>query len=116
MSENFIRVGNGYSLTELIVVLVIIGVLVLLSLPKLLPIVTKTKTTEAKVMLKQVYTLEQSYKFEHDRYSNVLNEIGCEQDKLVSQGSEVRNKVDRGLVEAIGISIEYEAWDISTFL
>ena len=38
----------GFSLTELMVVLVIIGVLVLLALPKLLPIVTKAKTTEAK--------------------------------------------------------------------
>ena len=76
----------GFSLTELMVVLVIIGVLVLLALPKLLPIVTKAKTTEAKLMLKQVYTLEQSYKFEHDRYSNATGEIGFEQDKLISQG------------------------------
>jgi prepilin-type N-terminal cleavage/methylation domain-containing protein len=61
--------NGGFSLTELMVVLVIIGVLVLLALPKLLPIVTKAKTTEAKLMLKQVYTFEQAYKFEHDRYT-----------------------------------------------
>ena len=54
---------EGFSLTELMVVLVIIGVLVLLALPKLLPLVTKAKTTEAKLMLKQVHTLQQSYKF-----------------------------------------------------
>src|SRR5712692_10313418 len=82
------RTEHGFSLTELMVVLVIIGVLVLLALPKLLPIVTKAKTTEAKLMLKQVYTLEQSYKFEHDRYSNILNEIGFEQERLVSQGGQ----------------------------
>ena len=75
------------------VVLVIIGVLVLLAPPKLLPIVTKAKTTEAKLMLKQVYTLEQSYKFEHDRYSNVLSEIGFEQDKLISEGGQARYKI-----------------------
>lgn len=45
---------SGFSLTELMVVLVIIGVLVLLALPRLLPVVTKAKTTEAKLMLKQV--------------------------------------------------------------
>ena len=54
------RSEAGFSLTELMVVLVIIGVLVLLALPRLLPIVTKAKTTEAKLMLKQVYTFEQS--------------------------------------------------------
>lgn len=84
----------GFSLTELMVVLVIIGVLVLIALPKLLPIVTKAKTTEAKLMLKQVYTLEQSYKFERDCYSNVLSEIGFEQDKLISEGGQARYKIN----------------------
>src|SRR5437870_7024999 len=90
----WIRAERGFSLTELMVVLVIIGVLVLLALPKLLPIVTKAKTTEAKLMLKQVYTLEQSYKFEHDHYSSALAEIGFEQDKLISQGGQARYKIE----------------------
>jgi type IV pilus assembly protein PilE len=95
MSYSKIRMLTpGFSLTELMVVLVIIGVLVLLALPKLLPIVTKAKTTEAKLMLKQVYTLEQSYKFEHDKYSTVLPEIGFEQEKLVSQGGQARYKIE----------------------
>jgi type IV pilus assembly protein PilE len=85
---------GGFSLTELMVVLVIIGVLVLLALPKLLPIVTKAKTTEAKLMLRQVYTLEQSYKFEHDHFTAALNEIGFDQEKLVSQGGQARYKIE----------------------
>lgn len=84
---------SGFSLTELMVVLVIIGVLVLLALPKLLPIVTKAKTTEAKLMLKQVHTLEQAFKFEHDRYSANLGEISFEQEKLVSDGGQARYKI-----------------------
>ena len=85
---------NGFSLTELMVVLVIVGVLVLLALPKLLPVVTKAKTTEAKLMLKQVHTLEQSFKYEHDRYSQGLTEIGFEQEKLISQGGQARYKIE----------------------
>jgi type IV pilus assembly protein PilE len=81
---------EGFSLTELMIVLVIIGVLVLLALPKLLPLVTKAKTTEAKLMLKQVYSLEQAYKYEHDRYSTVLTDIGFEQSKLVTEGGQAR--------------------------
>lgn len=86
--------NHGFSLTELMVVLVIIGVLVLLALPKLLPLVTKAKTTEAKLMLKQVITLEQSYKFENDRYSSSLPQIGFEQTKLISEGGQARYKIE----------------------
>jgi len=85
---------GGFSLTELMIVLVIIGVLVLLALPKLMPVVTKAKATEAKLQLKQVYTLEQAFKFEHDRYSASLSEIGFEQEKLVSQGGQARYKIE----------------------
>ena len=81
-------------MTELMVVLVIIGVLVLLALPKLMPLVTKAKTTEAKLMLKQVYTLQQSYKFEHDRYSTALSEISFEQEKLTAEGGQARYKIE----------------------
>lgn len=76
------------------IVLVIIGILVLLALPKLMPVVTKAKATEAKLQLKQVHTLEQAYKFEHDRYSNSLSEIGFEQEKLISQGGQARYKIE----------------------
>ncbi len=85
---------HGFSLTELMVVLVIVGVLVLLALPRLMPIVTKAKTTEAKLQLKQLFTLEQSYKFEHDRYSPSLGDIGFEQEKLVAQGGQARYKIE----------------------
>lgn len=85
---------HGFSLPEIMVVLVIVGVLVLLSLPKLLPLVTKAKTTEAKLMLKQVYTLEQSYKFEHDRYTQTLSDIGFEQSKLTTEGGQARYKIE----------------------
>jgi len=85
---------QGFSLTELMVVLVIIGVLVLLALPRLLPVVTKAKTTEAKLMLKQVHTLEQSYKFENDRFTASLADIGFEQSKLVSEGGQARYRIE----------------------
>jgi len=85
---------EGFSLTELMVVLVIIGVLVLLALPKLLPLVTKAKTTEAKLMLKQVHTLQQSYKFEYDRYSSSLAEVGFEQSRLITEGGQARYRIE----------------------
>ncbi len=88
------RNDSGFSMTELMVVLVIIGVLVLLALPRLRPVVTKAKMTEAQLMLKQVYTLEQSYKFENDRYSQSLTDIGFEQEKLVTESGRARYKIE----------------------
>jgi len=81
---------EAYTLTEILVVLVIIGILVLLALPNLLPLITKAKTTEAKIQLKHLQTLEQSYFYEHSRYSKDLNEIGFLQDKLTTEGQDGR--------------------------
>jgi type IV pilus assembly protein PilE len=93
-NKKIISGKEGFSLTELLVVLVIIGILVLLALPRLMPVVTKAKTTEAKLNLKQVYMLEKSYKFERDTYSNNLTDIGFEQEKFINQGGTARYKIE----------------------
>lgn len=94
MLKKMLKETAGFSMTELLVVLVIIGVLVLLALPRLMPVVTKAKTTEAKLNLKQVLMLQKSYKFENDKYSSNINEIGFEQEKLVSEGGTARYKIE----------------------
>ena len=78
------RKVNAYTLTEILVVLVIIGILILMALPNLLPLITKAKSFEAKTQLNHLQTLEQSYFYEHSKYSKDLNEIGFLQDKLVT--------------------------------
>jgi type IV pilus assembly protein PilE len=81
---------KGYTLTEILVVLVIIGILILLALPNLLPLITRAKSLEAKTQLKHVQTLEQSYFYEHSKYSKDLNEIGFLQDKLTTDSKDGR--------------------------
>src|ERR1700759_2637113 len=78
---------KAYTLTEILVVLVIIGILVLLALPNLLPIINRAKSVEATTQLKHVQTLEQTYFYEHSKYSKDLNEIGFLQDKLTNDGN-----------------------------
>lgn len=73
---------KGYSLTEILVVLVIIGILVLLALPNLLPLITKAKSTEAKLQLQHVQTLQQNHFYERSKYSQALDEIGFMQESL----------------------------------
>jgi len=81
---------KAYTLTEILVVLVIIGILILMALPNLLPLITKAKSLEAKTQLNHVQTLEQSYFYEHSKYSKDLAEIGFIQEKLVTDGAEGR--------------------------
>ncbi len=79
---------KAYTLTEILVVLVIIGILVLLALPNLMPLITKAKTTEAKLQLEHLAKLQQGYFYEHSKYSGDLTEIGFIQDKLSSDGKD----------------------------
>lgn len=81
---------KAYTLTEILVVLVIIGILILMALPNLLPLITKAKSLEAKTQLNHLQTLEQSYFYEHSRYAKDLNEIGFLQDKLVTDSKDGR--------------------------
>lgn len=84
------RKVKAYTLTEILVVLVIIGILVLLALPNLLPLITKAKSTEAKVQLEHVATLEKSFFYEKSKYSADLTEIGFIQEKLTTDGKDGR--------------------------
>jgi type IV pilus assembly protein PilE len=80
----------AYTLTEILVVLVIIGILVLLALPNLLPLITKTKSTEAKIQLEHIQTLEKNFFYEHSKYSTDITEIGFIQEPLSTTSKEGR--------------------------
>ncbi|NQD72698.1 prepilin-type N-terminal cleavage/methylation domain-containing protein [Sphingobacterium shayense] len=79
---------KAYTLTEILVVLVIIGILILLALPNLLPLITKAKSTEAKMQLQHVQTLQKNYFYEKSKYSDDLTEIGFIQEKLTTEGND----------------------------
>jgi type IV pilus assembly protein PilE len=85
---------NAFTLTEVLVVLIIIGILILLALPNLMPLITKAKSTEAKLQLEHVYTLEKNSFFEKSRYSRDLSEISFEQQRLSTDGGQANYKIE----------------------
>lgn len=81
---------EGFTLPELLIVLVIIGILVMIAIPIYQNITTKAKTTEAKLMLGQVETLQKAHYMEYDYYAEELSAIGFEQNTLVTEDGKAR--------------------------
>ncbi|MET3981639.1 type IV pilus assembly protein PilE [Mucilaginibacter sp. UYP25] len=106
---------DAFTLTELLVVLAIIGILVTLLTPSMLKFITKAKNVEAKTQLAYLQTLEQSYYFEHSRYSNDLIELGYEQGKLVSDGKDGRANYRIEIVRADNTSFTARAVSVTDF-
>lgn len=69
---------RAFTLTELLVVLAIMGILLLIALPNLMPLISKTRGTEAKQNLAFIHSLEKSWYMEHSKYTADLKELGFE--------------------------------------
>src|SRR5436190_3243853 len=84
---------RAFTLVELLIVLVILGILILLALPNLMPLISKTKSMEAQLQLEHINTLEKTYFYLHSKYSDNFNDIGFEHAKLVSEGGNANYKI-----------------------
>ena len=59
---------SGFSLIELLIVLVIIGILAGIAIPRYMSSTVKAKQTEAKELLHQIYLMERSFYQNNDHY------------------------------------------------
>lgn len=89
---------QAYSLTEILIVLCIIGILLLMVLPNQTSVIGQAKAIEAQAMLNQVYGLEKSNFYRHSKYSSSLEEIGFEQELTVEEGGQAVYKIE--IIEA----------------
>lgn len=82
------------TLTELLVVLAILGILVLMAFPVVMPLFQRARSTEAKLQLKHLCTLQKTYFLENARYGKDLKEIGFEQSPLEDAGGTAHYRIE----------------------
>ena len=85
----------AYNLQDVLVTLVIVGILLLLALPNLMPLIAKAKSQEAQLHLKQIYNSETTYRYMYSKYTPDMSQIDYEAPKTVNEG---RMKENRDLI------------------
>jgi len=75
----------SYNLQETLIVLAIIGILLLIALPNLMPLISKAKSIEAQTQLKAIYNSEKQYFFMYSKYSANFEELDFEIPKTVKE-------------------------------
>lgn len=96
---------DAFSLPELLVVLVIIGILVLIAMPNLMPLISRAKATEAQQQLVFVHSLQKSNFYTYSKYSESLTELGFEQSKLVTDGGTANYRIEISEVSESGFKV-----------
>ena len=66
--KRFGKREKGFTLIELMIAVIIIGVLAALAIPKYMRATNRAKQSEAQKILKQIYTMQRAYKQEFDTY------------------------------------------------
>jgi len=75
---------KALTLIELLIVLVVMGILTALALPRFLQIQSRVKASEARGMLKAALVLEKAYCAQHGRYCASLDSVGLVQLPMVT--------------------------------
>lgn len=103
----------AFNLEELMVVLVIIGILILIALPSLMPMISKAKSIEAQAQLKHLYISQRNHFFMYSKYSNDFNAIDFETPKTVAKNGNAN--YEYSIVEASNTSFKARATAITDF-
>jgi type IV pilus assembly protein PilE len=75
----------AFNLQETLIVLAIIGILLLLALPNLMPLISKAKSVEAQVQLKAIYNAQTSYRYINSRFSPDMSSLDFEPPRTVKE-------------------------------
>lgn len=75
-------------MTEILIVLCIIGILILMVLPNQTSVISQAKAIEAQTMLNHLYALEKSHFYRFSRYTSDFDELGFEPSLGIDKGGQ----------------------------
>lgn len=104
---------KAYSLTEILIVLAIIGILLMMVLPNQTGVVAQARAIEAQNMLTQIHGLETSYNYKYSKYSNDFEEIGFIPEPTIEDGGRSVYKIE--IIEASINSFKARATSVKDF-
>lgn len=85
---------KAYSMTEILGVLCIIGILIYLVVPNQTSVVVSAKSIEAQNMLSMVHGLQKSHFYRYSKYTQDFDELGFEQALTIDKGGQAVYKID----------------------
>lgn len=103
----------AFNMQELLVVLVIIGILILIALPNLMPVISKTKALEAQNHLVHLYGLQRNHFFMYSKYSNDLISIDFLSEPTVVDGGTANYEYQ--IIEATNYAFKAKAIAVTDF-
>lgn len=104
---------KGYSLTEILIVLCIIGILIYLVLPNQTQAVVQARSIEAKATLNSLYSYQRNYFFTHAKYADNFEDIGFETELTIDKGGQAVYRIE--IIEASINSFKARAQSIQDF-
>ncbi len=104
---------QAYNLQEILIVLVIIGILLLLALPNLMPLIGKTRSIEAQTQLTHIHNSQTTYRYMYSKYSIDFNDIDFEAPKTVKEDGKANYIYE--ILEATNNSFKAKATAITDF-
>lgn len=104
---------NALNLQETLIVLAIIGILLLLALPNLMPLISKAKSIEAQTQLKALYNSQTTYRYMYSKFTNDINELDFVPPKTVKEDGTANYRYE--IVEATDVSFKARAEAVTDF-
>ena len=76
----------AFNLQEMLIVLAIIGILLLIALPSLMPLIGRAKSVEAQIQLKALYHSQETYRFLYSCYSEEVRALDFDPPIPITEG------------------------------